>query len=295
MDIYTGGDIIVGFTNRFLNDSGALSFGKNLLILFLAICKSHADTISIFIALIFLIIYLAQRYHGKIKWMALIFALVIPVYFGMDIYFGGPIRGKFTDFFSSDKPVVQPSDGASLIQANNKTFFDEMIIKYGHYAGYRFYIYLRAMEQRFKSRFLFGTGPDTFAFFFPQDDEYKTQYGAVPKNELVDKMHSMFLQIWFNTGFVSFASFILMLLLHFANSVKILWSLRAQTYIEVLGLGFFLGWVGFLGAALFNDSVISVSPYFWAFFGASIAANHVIRSPKPVFSGSSVPATKPQH
>jgi O-Antigen ligase len=292
MDRYAGGDISLHFTSRFLGDSGVLSFGNTLLIFFLANCKSHAGTIGLFIAFIFPIIYLAQRYRSKIKWMVLIFALFIPIYFGMDIYVGGPISGKFTDIFLGDKSVDQPSVGASLMQAKNKTFFDEMIIKYGHYAGSRFYIYLRAMEQRLKSRFLLGTGPDTFAIFFPQDDVYRTSHGGVPKTELVDKMHSMFLQIWFNTGFISFAAFMLMLLLHLVNSVQIFWKLRTQTYIEVLGLGFFLGWVGFLGAALFNDSAISISPYFWAVFGASIAANHVIISPKPLLAGGSAPVTK---
>ena len=104
--------------------------------------------------------------------------------------------------------------------------------------------------------------------------------GGFPATELIDKMHSMFLQILFNTGLISFTAFMLMLLLHFASSVQIFWQVQVKTYIEVLGLGFFLGWAGFLGTALFNDSAISVSPYFWAVFGASIAANYTIRFTK---------------
>ena len=34
-----------------------------------------------------------------------------------------------------------------------------------------------------------------------------------------------------------------------------------------------------------NDSAISVSPYFWAVFGALIAADHVIIFQKPLFAG----------
>ena len=99
---------------------------------------------------------------------------------------------------------------------------------------------------------------------------------------LIDKVHSMYLQILFNTGFISFAVFILLLGLHVIKSVQIFWKIRVQTTIEVLGLCFFLGWTGFLGASLFNDSAISVSPYFWAVFGASVAANYVIRYPIPI-------------
>ena len=79
---------------------------------------------------------------------------------------------------------------------------------------------------------------------------------------------------------------------HFVNSVQIFWKVRIQTTVEVLGLSFFLGWAGFLGTALFNDSTISVSPYFWAVFGASIAANHIMLSPKTLCIGVSAPVAK---
>lgn len=298
MDIYAGGGISGQFTDRFLSDGGALLLGATLLNFVLDSWKFHAVSIGFFIVSILLIIYLAQHYPSKAKRMVLIFALVIPIYLGMDIYFGGPISGKFTGA-SADKSAVQPSLVGPLndeqerlvpMQAKNKTFFDEMVIKYGHFADGRFYIYLRAMEQRLKSRSLLGTGPDTFAIFFPQQgDVYRWFH---PKNMIIDKMHSMFLQIWFNTGFISFAAFMLMVLLHFANSVQIFWNIQTKTTIEVLGLGFFLGWAGFLGTAIFNDSAISVSPYFWAVFGASIAANHIILSPKPLCTEVSAPVAK---
>ena len=179
----------------------------------------------------------------------LIFALLTPLFLGVDIYAGGPISGKFADTFWGDKLGIRASEWVSLnddqkrlmlMQAKNKTFFDEKSIEYGH----------------------------------------------------IDKMHSMFLQVWFNAGLISFAAFMIMLLLHFANSVQIFWKVQIQTYIEMLGLGLFLGWVGFLGTALFNDSAISVSPYFWAVFGASIASNHTIRFPNPQFPESSEPVVK---
>jgi hypothetical protein len=294
MDRYAGGVISGKLTSTLLGDKGAIS-------VFVTGCISQADTIGLFVAFTFLIIYLARHYRRKFKRLVLIFAIFAPIYIGVDIYFDGPVSGKFTDVFWGDKLVVEPSAGDSLIeqqkrlmpmQVKIKAFFDEEIIKYGHLGGGRGYIYLRAMEQQLTtSRSLLGTGPDTFAIFFPQDDVLRSNYGFA-MTELIDKMHSMFLQIWFNTGFISFAAFMVMLLLHFANSVQIFWNVRTQTTIEVLGLGFFLGWAGFLGTSLFNDSAISVSPYFWAVFGASIAANHVIISPKPLFAGGSASVTK---
>jgi O-antigen ligase len=280
---------------------GLLLLGYTLLIFVLATgSRSQAGTIGLFVAFTFLIIYLARHYRSNFKQLVLIFAIFASIYLGVDIYVDGPVSGKFTDIFWGDKLAVEPSVADALIeqqkhvtpmQAKIKVFFDKKIIEYGLLGSGRGYIYLRALEQRLTIHSMLGTGPDTFAIFFPQDDVLRSHYGF-PMTQLIDKMHSMFLQIWFNTGFISFAAFMVMLLLHFVNSVQIFWNVRTQTTIEVLGLGFFLGWAGFLGTSLFNDSAISVSPYFWAVFGASIAANHVIISPKPLFAGGSAPVTK---
>ena len=305
-----------------------LLLGYALLIFVLATgSRSQAGAFGLFVAFTFLIIYLVRHDRSKLKHLALIFTLFIPIFIGMDIYADGAISGKFVSTFLIKKLAVQPPvedtplkdqtqppvgdnllneqkqplTGDALLNEQKKmirnnlmqvkdrvlfgeAFFDEKIIDYGHLGGGRGYIYLRALELLLKSPSWLGTGPDTFILSFPQEDAYRL-FGGFPRPELIDKMHSMFLQIWFNTGPVSFITFVLMLLLHFANSVQIFWKIQAKTYIEVHGLGFFLGWMGFLGAALFNDSAISVSPYFWAVFGASIAANYVIRSTNPLFTG----------
>jgi len=288
MDKYTGGAVSAEFKGIFLGGRGVLTLGYTIF-------RSYSGAIGLFIAFTFLIIYLEQHYRSKFRLLVLIFALFTSIYIGVDIYTGGPISGKITSAFEGDSLKIRPFGWDSLndeqkhlmlVQAKNKTFFDEKIIEYGHIGGGRAYIYLRALEQRLKSRSLLGTGPDTFAMVFPQDDVYR-MIGGFPTTDLIDKMHSMFLQILFNTGLISFTAFMLMLLLHFASSVQIFWKVQAKTYIEVLALGFFTGWAGFLGTALFNDSAISISPYFWAVFGASIAANHVIRSTNSLFTGGS--------
>jgi len=292
-----------------------LLLGYALLIFVLATgSRSQAGAFGLFVAFTFLIIYLVRHDRSKLKHLALIFTLFIPIFIGMDIYADGAISGKFVSTFLSKKLAVQPPVGDTslkdqtqpltgdallneqkkmirnnLMQVKDRVlfgeaFFGEKIIDYGHLGGGRGYIYLRALELLIKSPSWLGTGPDTFILSFPQEDAYRL-FGGFPRPELIDKMHSMFLQIWFNTGPVSFITFVLMLLLHFANSVQIFWKIQAKTYIEVHGLGFFLGWTAFLGVALFNDSAISVSPYFWAVFGASIAANYVIRSTNPLFTG----------
>jgi len=290
MDWFADGEISGQFANRMLIDEELHKMGKALLFFFIDVSGTHAHIVGILIVLAVLIVWFVRRYHIKYNRVIMILFLPTLIFLGLELDAGDRIDWSPPDAFQSDASSVLPPVGASLNEAqrkmlllnsNNKTFFDKMIISYGLVGSGRGYIYLRALNERLKNDVLLGTGPDTFAIFFPRNDEYRL-FGGCPDTLLIDKIHSLYLQIWFNTGLIAFGSFMLLLLLHFINTVRIFWKLRAQSPIEVLGLSFFLGWTGFLGTAIFNDSAISVSPYFWAVFGASIAANHALQFPIPI-------------
>ena len=170
MDRYAGGEISGKFASTLLGDKGAIS-------VLVAGCRSQAGTIGLFVAFTFLIIYLARHYRSNFKRLVLIFAIFAPIYIGVDIYFDGPVSGKFTDIFWGDKLAVEPSVADALIeqqkhttpmQAKIKVFFDKKIIEYGLLGSGRGYIYLRALEQRLTIHSVLGTGPDTFAIFSPR-------------------------------------------------------------------------------------------------------------------------------
>jgi hypothetical protein len=301
MDRYTGGALSGQFTERFLKDRGAIKAGKALLVFVYDACRTQTGVVGLLIVLVLLIVWFVRRYRIRFKQLILVIALMIPIFIGMDIYADGPVREESPDVVMEerivDSSVLDSLDDDYvrflLSRVKNKTFFDEKIIEFGRYGSGRGYIYLRAIEQRLNSHLFLGTGPDTFSGFFPQNDAFRL-FGGFPRSMMIDKMHSMFLQIWFNTGLISFIAFILLIMLHFINSVRIFWKVRVRSTVEVLGLGFFLGWVGFLGASLFNDSAICVAPYFWAGFGASVAANYVIRYATPIAIAVSDDRQKPK-
>lgn len=272
MDRFAGGTLTSRINDGFLQGTRFISISLDRLTYFYEFFTSHAGLICLLIALALLIIYLARRYHFQRYHIFLVIILPISIFFCQEFYVGGGHASADTHLSVDQRRQI-------LMDSTNKSFFDNMIIECGSILSGRAYIYLRSMDERLKNHVLLGTGPDTFALYFPRNDEYRL-FAEYPDDMLIDKMHSMYLQIWFNTGLISFISFLLLISIHFINTAQIFWKHRAESTTAILGLCFFLGWAGFLGAALFNDSAISVSPYFWAVFGASVAANYVIRNPE---------------
>ncbi|MCL2461097.1 MAG: O-antigen ligase family protein [Defluviitaleaceae bacterium] len=126
-----------------------------------------------------------------------------------------------------------------------------------------------------------GSGPDTFALVFPQDDVIgKAEFMGNPYI-IVDKAHNMFMQTAVNTGGIS------MLALLFIFGYFIVTALRAilrakKEDIKVWGLqiGILAGVVGYAVASLSTDSTVSVSPVFWIVLGVGFAMNRLIGGSK---------------
>ena len=51
---------------------------------------------------------------------------------------------------------------------------------------------------------------------------------------------------------------------------------KFNSFYEVVGLATALAISGYLAAGMFNDSAVSVAPYFWFFMGLGIAVNRII-------------------
>jgi hypothetical protein len=121
-----------------------------------------------------------------------------------------------------------------------------------------------------------GNGPDTYAFYFPQQDYMgKLKYCDNPYL-IVDKPHNMYLQIAMNTGLVSLVCVLIIFISYIATSIKIYLSNNVQSVYSAVSLGVFLGTSAYMITAVFNDSIISVAPVFWIMLGIGHAANFVI-------------------
>jgi hypothetical protein len=94
---------------------------------------------------------------------------------------------------------------------------------------------------------------------------------------LTMKPHCMYLQIWAQTGLISLIAFMVFYLWYFFTSVKIYFFEKYEDFRSVVGVIAFIGSVGYMVAALANDSTIAVSPVFWVILGMGIAINASIK------------------
>ena len=137
----------------------------------------------------------------------------------------------------------------------------------------RGYIWSRSLPL-VKDNILLGSGPDTFILQFPQNDILAKYYAYGTPNMIVDKPHNLYLQIALNEGLIALIAFLLIMLTYIVDSLKIYALKKEYSYAEGLGIASFLGVIAYLGAGIFNDSIISVAPVFWIVLGVGVALNY---------------------
>lgn len=140
----------------------------------------------------------------------------------------------------------------------------------------RGYIWSRSLPL-IKNTLFIGTGPDTYAAVFPQNDIIgKLNYegnGAI----LVDKPHNMYIQLAINTGVVSMIAFIIMVGLYMISGYKYIIRKPLSSYESYLGLGIMTSVFAYMVAAIANDSLVSVSCVFWILLGIGVSINYKIK------------------
>lgn len=140
------------------------------------------------------------------------------------------------------------------------------------FASSRGYIWSRSLPLLKDSWFL-GTGADTFALYFPQDDIVGKLNVFGHTKMMVDKPHNLYLQAAINTGFPSLIALICLFALYSLQSFRLFWKSDFDTFFPIIGVGIFTAFIGYAVSGLFNDSVISVAPVFWVLLGIGISIN----------------------
>ncbi|MBR1445352.1 MAG: O-antigen ligase family protein [Firmicutes bacterium] len=132
----------------------------------------------------------------------------------------------------------------------------------------RGYIWSRSIPVAFDNMII-GSGPDTFALEFPQDDIIgKTRYFGNPY-VMIDKPHSIYLQTAIQTGILSLLVFLAIIGLYCVSTLKAVVKKENIAY----SLAFFCGVTAYLISGLSTDSVVSVAPIFWVMLGCGFAVN----------------------
>lgn len=188
-------------------------------------------------------------------------------------------KGNIKLYFKVENNLI------SLINNKGKEINIDNIQKWGFegkelLASSRGYIWSRSLPL-VKDTLLIGHGPDTFAAYFPQHDIKGKMYAYNGDMwQLVDKPHNLYLQIALNTGVLSLIAILALFIMYFIKSFKLYYNNMFKDFISIAGLGIFVAVVGYLGAAIFNDSVVSVAPVFWILLGMGISINNILTPKK---------------
>lgn len=117
-----------------------------------------------------------------------------------------------------------------------------------------------------------GSGPDTFALEFPQND-YVARYSCGFDNTIFTRPHNFYLQMAVQTGGLSLIAFLVFYIMYFVGSCKRYFFGKFSSKEEWMGFALFLSTVGFMAAGLANDSLIVVTPVFYVLLGTGMAVN----------------------
>ncbi|MGD9568072.1 MAG: O-antigen ligase family protein [Sedimentibacter sp.] len=150
----------------------------------------------------------------------------------------------------------------------------EMLDGYESFASNRGYIWGRSIPL-LKNYIIYGSGADNFPIAFPQDDFIgkMNAYWDWDANLVVDKPHSMYLQIAINTGVISLLALLIAVGYYIISSLKLYSKITFDTMDNYLGASCLISVIGYLAAGVFNDQVIAVAPIFYLILGMGISIN----------------------
>lgn len=185
--------------------------------------------------------------------------------------FGLDINGR--EFFFTNQ-----MEKGNYKYINNYGRPDECIMPANVFPGYeavasgRGYVWGRSIPLLLDN-FIVGSGPDTFAIEFPQND-YVARYQSGFENIIFTRPHNFYLQMGIQTGVLSLLAFLVFYAIYFAESCRRYCFRKFNRMEEWIGFAVFLSTVGFMASGLANDSLIVVSPIYYVMLGAGMAVNH---------------------
>ncbi len=151
-----------------------------------------------------------------------------------------------------------------------------LLERYGHMGSARGAIWSRSIPL-ITDNLIIGKGPDTYAMYYPQFDfGAKIRFHGTPYI-IVDKPHSQYLQILLNQGMIAFLAFMTAIIVTGLAVLKAIIKFKKEDSSADLPMtlcyssAFLCGMAAYMGAALFNDSIVSVAPIFWVMWGMCLA------------------------
>jgi hypothetical protein len=158
-------------------------------------------------------------------------------------------------------------------KTNDKTYYQEFpdkftLIKNVNMFSSRGYIWKYSIPL-LKKNILLGKGPDTFVYYFPQNEVAEKLNAMNDNNKLVDKPHNMFIQYGVNHGVLFLLIYLLLLGLFMFRSFKIIFR-NKNSNIKIFLISIMISIISYLIAGIGNDSIVGVSLIMWVLLGFGI-------------------------
>lgn len=135
----------------------------------------------------------------------------------------------------------------------------------------RVYIWSRILPI-LKNYIFIGSGPDTFAEAYPQNDYVGKMIYAENPGRIMERAHNDYLMRWVQTGLLSLICLLVFYGLFFKKCFAFYKDNSMDCDSSKLGLGCLLGCIGYLVCCLFSDSTLYTTPVFFVFIGLALAA-----------------------
>ena len=130
---------------------------------------------------------------------------------------------------------------------------------------------------KLKQCVILGTGANTFAMTYPNDNYIAKKYKNL--ESLFDvKAHNMYFQQWLEEGLLALICFLVFYVWYFVSSLRLYWKVKKQDTISAIGIGILLGTVTYMIAGLANDSNVCTAPVFWTAIGIGLAVNRIVKT-----------------
>ena len=230
-------------------------FLSSLFFSFLIATSTRSALIGFLVSTIIFVSIFYKYLKNNFKKVVVIILIFITIFgvmdFGQQFYYSRRVLSLFTDV----QTLAISDDDTEVEKIGSK----------------RFVIYKFSIPLLFKNPLL-GSGPDTFDKVFPHDEFNKLSEGTGRK--IVDKAHNEYLQIGVTLGLPALLFYLLLLYNIYIKGFQALKNVKSKmSDLNIYHAALFMAVVSYTVTALFNISVVTVAPVFWAILGLNIAVS----------------------
>lgn len=197
---------------------------------------------------------------------------IMPIMIGEDVAIQVTMDGKDWHFLKKDDGYYYYNAFGKYVKMEHieksELFADNFFSGRGELWNY--------IIPRLKGSLVLGSGANTFAMAYPQNNYIVKKYRG--SETLFDvKAHNMYLQQWLENGLLALLALLIFYGWYFIQSFRIYRKVEDFDLVSEIGLGIYLGTFTYMIIGVANDSNVCTAPVFWILFGIGIAINEIVK------------------